>query len=387
MINTLPENRNDELGFPGIKRAKVRYRNDPKHLGRVKVEVVGIHSPGEDPEFLPWSSPSRTAYKGGGEVNVPPVGSYVWVILQDGDHQYPTYFGGWWTEDTLPDRSEAKRGQRWNMKATGSFNGQSHSDGILKLDPKGKPEHAPDNFIWSSPIGKRLELDDRKGRQRVVLADDLDNGLFLNTERGSLSLEVHTGNMHEKTVVNGLILSTRGDLNGGFQLFNDLGWKITCAAEEDSKFIEMATPSGHIIRMNDRARTVELWTAGGHRVAMSDENQRIEVRSTGQRGIIIDDASGSLCLHGNNSGMYVLLSDTDNVVDIRSTGTLRLAATDLILAASGNIVIDGEVLGMQPGGYDTNPSIDRSFVDAKIPYREAAIFFVRPYEEGEQEEQ
>ncbi len=384
-MNDLPERRTNELQNPGIKRAKVRYRNDPKHIGRIKVEVVGFHKQGEDPEFLPWASPSRTAYKGGGEVNVPPVNSCVWVIFADGDHQYPTYFGGWWTEDSKPDRTELKPGQRWNMQATGSYAKQSHSSGILKLDPKGLPEHAPDNFIWSSPIGKRMELDDRKGRQRLVLADDLDNGLFINTERGSLTLEVHTGNRNKSKMVNGLLLSTRDDMNGGFQLYNQLGWKVSCSAEESGRYLEMTSPAGNIVRIDDRARTVEMWTAGGHRVAMSDESQRVEIRSSGQRGVIIDDTNGSICMHSSNTGMYVLLADQDNFVDIRSTGDLRLAAVgNLILAADGNVIIDGEVVALQPGAGDITPSIDASYGDARIPYREPTKFYTRPYDEEEQ---
>lgn len=71
--------------------------NDPEKLERVKVTIPGLFEDAED--LLPWVAPVRfgsVPNKPGAHGSfggVPTVGSVVWVILQDGNPQYPLYSG------------------------------------------------------------------------------------------------------------------------------------------------------------------------------------------------------------------------------------------------------------------------------------------------------
>jgi len=172
----LPENTDPTLQFDGPLRAKVVFRTDPLQIGRIKVEIPGVHKPDEDTDVLPWVRPSCTAWEGGGDFVVPPIGAWVTVTCEGGDHAYPVYAGGWWVDKDLI--GELNNDSRWRFTL---FGGAKWEGEILKLEAKADPKLAPNNFARSSPLGKRLELDDRKNQQKITLSDQLSNGLFINT--------------------------------------------------------------------------------------------------------------------------------------------------------------------------------------------------------------
>lgn len=86
------------MQYFGIFLGEVEYINDPAQMGRVKVRVPTLDDTHENcpTDGLPWALPCMP-YSGGdsfGSMMVPPEGSSVWVMFQNGDPNYRVYMGG-----------------------------------------------------------------------------------------------------------------------------------------------------------------------------------------------------------------------------------------------------------------------------------------------------
>lgn len=118
---------NDRTDFTGIYRGFVVWNDDPKVRGRIKVFVPGVYSDKYEtqPANLPWARPFSPSFGGGsmnpdnadrhvlndevGWCSVPhagdaKTGSQVFLFFENGDINYPVYFGvaqsdeGWFSE-------------------------------------------------------------------------------------------------------------------------------------------------------------------------------------------------------------------------------------------------------------------------------------------------
>src|ERR1017187_4183175 len=93
--------------YPGIFRGTVEYVNDPLSQNRVKVRIPHIHKSNvvTPTAVLPWA-PVMNPFGGGsgfGFSAVPPVGSTVFVMFEDGNAGFPVVVGGWSTVDPTPN--------------------------------------------------------------------------------------------------------------------------------------------------------------------------------------------------------------------------------------------------------------------------------------------
>ena len=85
----------------GMFQGVVENRNDPEKLGRVKVRVLGYHSPNKNElptEDLPWCHPiqpiTSAAMNGIGSTPLGPVeGTWVVGFFRDPEHQQLYFFG------------------------------------------------------------------------------------------------------------------------------------------------------------------------------------------------------------------------------------------------------------------------------------------------------
>lgn len=148
-ISTWNDIQKNNFSFSGNYRGIVEDVNDPLNAGRVRVRILGIHSPDEKEtpsKHLPWAEPALSMYFGGGILNdenineeadlegrykpkkdisndvpaknvtqltpsdgkwedkianacgspgiytVPRLGSIVWLFFDSGDHNYPKYW-------------------------------------------------------------------------------------------------------------------------------------------------------------------------------------------------------------------------------------------------------------------------------------------------------
>jgi len=91
----------DILDHPLMYRGVVENVNDPEKAGRIKVRILSIHSDNKNyvkTEELPWAIPATGLGMAGGglrnigTMNVPSIGSHVFVFFEGGDHNFPVYF-------------------------------------------------------------------------------------------------------------------------------------------------------------------------------------------------------------------------------------------------------------------------------------------------------
>ena len=85
----------------GIFTGTVVRRDDPDHLGRVKVTVPGMI----DTESS-WALPKGGGAAQWGHVSVPPLGAAVYVEFVNRDIDYPVYEPGWFGMPIDPDTNE-----------------------------------------------------------------------------------------------------------------------------------------------------------------------------------------------------------------------------------------------------------------------------------------
>ena len=88
-------------GISGLYRAIVEDVQDPDLKGRVRIRIPSIHGMKDQrggyisTERLPWATPAyMVAGNDFGTYLIPSKGSVVFVMFEDGDMQYPVYFGG-----------------------------------------------------------------------------------------------------------------------------------------------------------------------------------------------------------------------------------------------------------------------------------------------------
>lgn len=81
--------------YPYMYRALVEGVDDPLHAGRIQARVYPLFT-GADAADLPWAKPAfplgSGAGTGQGSFSVPDVGTYVYVMFEEGDYNQPVYF-------------------------------------------------------------------------------------------------------------------------------------------------------------------------------------------------------------------------------------------------------------------------------------------------------
>jgi len=168
------------IKYNGIYRAKVLDNYDPLVLGRVKLGVSGVY-PVEiwkTPENLPWAEPVLSLFGGNYDVEnseslnsitgsygkgigtgittIPHIGAELWVFFENGNQNYPKYFGacqggeGWHSEHknqhtiktdnvtliideepTLPSTSNSS--EMWFVNVSANIDKFSTADNIFSL--------------------------------------------------------------------------------------------------------------------------------------------------------------------------------------------------------------------------------------------------------------
>lgn len=144
----------------GLHRGIVVKRDDPLKLGRCKIKVLQLFR--DIPENdLPWAWPCffGAGNPGSGAFDIPPIGSTVWVQFEMGDPDHPVWMGGWW----------------------GAPNGNPETPTEVQKSP-------PDNKIWKTPSGHKIEMDDSSESQGIRITDNRGNYIKLDTQNGVLEV-------------------------------------------------------------------------------------------------------------------------------------------------------------------------------------------------------
>lgn len=135
--SSLTSNRNDLDGV--LFRGRVEVADDPKRLGRVRVSVPAILE-ADNVEQLPWAIPltmGQGAAVGDITLDVPAVGTAVYVMFQQGNLHYPIYYGAAHIEDLLPTLLTTNYPSRVGRRfADGTYLMYDRSNGFTELHHK-----------------------------------------------------------------------------------------------------------------------------------------------------------------------------------------------------------------------------------------------------------
>lgn len=378
--------------YYGIYYGKVEQRIDPERMGRVKVRIFGLHGDEMQVEDLPWALPNATAWNKGGFFNVPPIGTVVTIQFQTGDPEYPVWTGGHWgiigeerdlsallgvslivnisPEPEAPDGQGAAANTNW---ASSSFGGKRIEEGPLKQEEikDALSSDAPNNFGFSSPLHKHIELDDRKGREKVKLADYLDNMLWLNSEHASITLETSQG-IQGGTEVFGLTANSDPAVMS-WQMYGAGGtyagdWSIL--GDLNKGYIEITSPGMYRIYLDRRRRRIEIWTGKGHHIVACDGMTDDEVSKLSEDETAFQEAvqqresdtEPTLIAGKRNTSMPLRSSEEhlkSNYVIARTEGKRQLVLGDSIgddeLKTTALVSPDGSYLMMhESGGEESN---------------------------------
>lgn len=349
--------------FHGPHKGMVVQRTDPKRMGRLRVMVTGVYDKIPVP-MLPWCLPIVPCAVQSGERWIPPLGSWVNVEFEGGDPEYPKWSGGWWKLDESADDTKAATcsGSRPGFK-TSWFGGDPYPEGyILKFDKidGASPADAPNNFGTWSPQMKRLELDERYGRQRVLVSDWYGNSVYVNTEHGVVTISSVNGVQNQDVKPMGTTFSSYEEF---VQTWTFKKWLMTFWDKEDR--FEIASPKGYRISINekDAKKRITILTPKGSYIVLDDLGERIEARTPKNRVLAMDDKEQYCHMIGEDDGYYFLLDEKNQNVEFRSELTLNIKAAGDIRLSGLNIVLnpseEGEVL-IDDGTYNIDKTASKA---------------------------
>jgi hypothetical protein len=366
------------IQYPGIKfdttyKGKVVQRIDPLRLGRLKVRVFGVHSDDIKEEDLPWAWPTLPGSDQCGIWFIPPLGSWVRIRFEEKDCEYPIWEGGWWSSESPEfgqnETANATKQSKHYKFPTSWFGSQEKypDNSILRTDKaKGAdPKDAPNNFVFSSPEQKRLELDDRKGRHKIALADFWGNIFYINSENAVLSIEssngVRTVDSQGRRIdkPRGMVFNS-DSVNGieQVQVYTFAGWRMTW--DDVKKIWETTSPDGNLIRINSTLQRIEVWSRDGNKLILDDAAERIEVSTTDDRKLLLDDKHKVCALIGQNDDYHLLIDENRQFVEVYSGGALHLKASGKVnITAGGTINLDGSTVQLNSGFSDSSNLLQR----------------------------
>jgi hypothetical protein len=165
--------------YYGKRRARVAINNDPRRLGRIKVECPDLFGNG----LSDWAMPNFPFYGGrdSGFVSIPPIGSMVWIECEEGFIDHIIYTGGFFDEVDDGHKSDGSLAEEDNeyqedpstvpAHAKGFYDG-SDSGGLKgnynvpATSFEGKYPHVT---VLQTPSGHMFEMDDTEGAERVQI--------------------------------------------------------------------------------------------------------------------------------------------------------------------------------------------------------------------------
>jgi uncharacterized protein involved in type VI secretion and phage assembly len=153
-----------ERRFYGKYRGFVKNNQDPKHLGRLTLQVPSVLGD----EVTGWAMPC-TPY--GGEQNqgflcIPNVDAGVWVEFEEGDLEFPIWVGTFWSapegKSEIPAPNEADGKERKN-----------EADG---KEGKNQPK-PPTRKIIKTQKGHTIQFEDADGEEMVTIVQRINQNL------------------------------------------------------------------------------------------------------------------------------------------------------------------------------------------------------------------
>ncbi len=173
--------------FSGFFRGIVDENADPLQLGRLKVRIFQIH--GDElikPEDLPWANACFPPGGGSdfGTFVIPPKGANVWIGFEQGDPQFPVWFGSWKTNSSSGKKLSAPKPENPQHiprdQSMGNTTWNAPAGNELPREAQAMAHHEPTLQTWNkSPKGHTIHVEERDGVERLQITDRAGNTMFM----------------------------------------------------------------------------------------------------------------------------------------------------------------------------------------------------------------
>lgn len=314
----------------GPYRGVIEYNLDPMGIGRCKVRVPSIHSTEKsiETEELPWAWPVHSfgGFHDGGSFIIPPVGATVLVMFEQGDSQYPFYFGPWYKNPTDPREINTK-----TSKETGKTLPKKPISMGKWMQPIG-PEipkeamTAPYNdptvkVLLKSQKGHTIVVNDRDGFEDFRLIDRAGQEIIMHSP---VPVSNNAGNAAQR----GLKAASDGSALPYSKL----------SGQTATVDITGTNGQGFRIISSPNAEAIEIISKDDSALATPDGGKnRISVLIGGNLGVF--EVVGT---SGSEEMARISVDTRTGSIDIRGKGTMSLQA-DLLSLIADYVSLNGDV--------------------------------------------
>jgi len=209
------------MNLNSFYRAVIEDNNDPLKQGRVRIRVLGIHSPFRDKlsiDQLPWAEYATNlsfSYEGAGGISsIPRIGSWVWVFFDSGDITKPVYFAkiksitaekivddGFYDPNEIYPNKDYRNESEINRLARNETQTNKLNDNIIKNktsisltrgsydtkvnitqnDTGSDKVVYPNDSVIETPSGHIIEIDDTKNNERIRIIHKSGSFIEINS--------------------------------------------------------------------------------------------------------------------------------------------------------------------------------------------------------------
>ena len=270
------------LRFWGKYRATVYDNEDPEYRGRIRVTSPLVYGKNKESGELvasPWALPcfSVSGSMDHGEFAVPIKDSGVWIEFEQGDPDKPIWSGSWIKTPSKTGVESPK--EAIITEGSGNRTVHNNQEGYDEKDNAPIPETSdpnrkkPTNYVFRSPEGHTIEIDDTEGQLKIKITDKAGQFLLFRPE----------------------------DLKGGgpkVLLKGAWGQYILINGREGASRIELKDKSGNYIILQAEDGWMKLEDSVGDNIELKDgiitltANIDVVIRTLGSRCIIDSNVRG-----------------------------------------------------------------------------------------------
>lgn len=327
--------------FYGKYRALCRDNNDPRKVGRIRVEAPYPLGLGE---WSVWASPALPP----GHFDVPEEGAGVWVEFEGGDVNAPIWSGVWWKGDGDTTQAPLQADHPPLVDYAGAEVDADKRDHTSPTDPLDDLEHqeyhdhaglfyTPHRRTWQSATGHALEWNDDPGFKAYAKLSDRFGRLLEFTATGLTRLRslLYSAASQEWQDLDGAYVEAAHSLT--FQDKDDTG----ATAEQ---YVELKDLAGASLKLTstagqEAAALQDFW--GQHvRLHTVKDAEYIEILDKAGQVIKLDVAAGTVRVADKN-GNSILMEDgkititADGLVTVNGSDKVVVNATDVFLGGEG----------------------------------------------------
>lgn len=199
-------------------RARVINVKDPKKTGRVMIWIPDLMSNMAEDKTECWASPGNSPFMGNKDTNeiggkdcgsllVPPLGSEVWVIFEDGDFNRAIYLGGigYETDEAVPVENQSGKEyyNKWTLlkspKGRQIFVSDDPDDESIII--RGKQKKRSNRTKSSDPRepfdSAYIEIWDKEGEEYVIMKDSKGQHFLLDPVNERVRIQAKSGSFIE----------------------------------------------------------------------------------------------------------------------------------------------------------------------------------------------